>query len=558
MKWLDKFKKSKKHQTKKVENQNTTIGLDVDPMQLIGDINQSIETTFLADKKENTKDYKTVKKEIERLNAYIKQIQPTTFISDTIGGLKDSPYTVEGLYDCAGILEYTALPPSTLRIMAQDPLVALAVETLANQAARDLPTLSIYSLTNYSPDQSDYTYLNEYVYNRLVESKISKVLRESVMQSKVYGAVNILKMPTVEKSEEYWNYPFNIESIGKDTEINFELIIPENMTPYYRDDFDNIYEEPTYWKIFYRGAFLIVHKTHLIRVIENPQYGAELVRYQYRGKSLVEAIYPVAKTARNLENKRSHLILIKGVVAINIPTATANQYSMANCGGKGNPFSVFATAVAKISEMMNTTVARSNLIALPEGAELKNIDISLSDVNDNIDSYYRRLSALSSLPLSTLGLTPPRGINDSGAVEADGSRRAIETNQSIILRPILLEIVRIYAKQGMWFITDINESIDELGFDIEFQANDAPTAVEEVERAAKWVEIIGALVDRKIVTKQSALEILTTQVTVAFDNAVGMPAYEEDYDKESAEAIFKQLELDADELIRKERGEQDG
>lgn len=550
MEWLKRFKNKKTVDTNIEENTKDSI---IDPILFSDSVNEAIDKSFLDGSKEQTKDHQIVKKALDRYHNYVKSIQPQNSISDSIDGLKGNATAMEGLLGCASVLEFTALPPSILRLMAQDPLVGLAIETLANQASRDLPTISVYSLKNYSPDQKDYTYLNEFVYNKLVERRTLNLLREAVLQSKTYGVVNILRMPNEKKDESYWAAPFNIESIGIDSEIFFEMIIPDNIYPYYdMDTTDIIYEEPNYWKVRYKGEYLIVHKTHLIRVVETPQYGTEMVRYQYRGRSLVESIYPISKTIGNLEKKRSHLVLIKGVVAINIPDKTITSFNRMSCSDGNQISRSFKSVVSRLSEMMNTTVARSNLIALPEGAELKNIDISLSDVNDNIDSYYRRLAALSSLPLSTLGLTPPRGINDSGAVEADGSRRAIETNQSIILRPILIDIVKIYAKQGLRFIKEINEPIDDLGFDIEFQANDAPTATEEADRAAKWVETISNLVDRKIITKQSALEILTTQITVAFDNAVGLPDYEEDYSKSSAEDIFRQLELDAERLDQKE------
>ncbi len=436
---------------------------------------------------------------------------------------------------CTSILENTALPPQVQRLLSQDRLISLILNTISNEASRDIPTIEV----NFRLDENNKTFSNELaninkdLKSRLLDNNISSMLKDIVLTSKIYGVVNLLKKPKTVKSAEYWKLPFNIDSVT-DNSVDFVFLSPEELSPAL--DFDSndifyknkgLYDEIEYWRINNlfdeSGQELVVHKSHLIRVMESKVYREDLLRYQYRGQSLVDKLAPICANIQELEKVRSHLIKLKGILVVKFPLDLVNKSLKANCNSI-SPVSYptnyrFENVINNFSKLMDTSTARSKMIAVMEGMDVSNVDVALTDVHSNIESYYRTLSALSSLPVSTLGLTPPRGLNDTGAVEADGSRRAIESNQKNILTPALLGIIEVMLQETITALNLNNKIlIDDLSFTIFFKANNAPTELEEAEVASKWIQSTASALDSGIITAEEGRQALQKAIPAMFDH----------------------------------------
>lgn len=382
--------------------------------------------------------------------------------------------------------------PSELRRYAvSNNFIALAIRTISNEAARDAPSVEISFVdeTRKQENAQNLIDLMQEVDFKLNKNNILNQLKLYVRQSKVFGSVLILKLPKYNTDAEYWKNPFNIESIETDNSMEFKLLDPEDFRPYFNEvqgtiySVNDIYDEPEYWQVTLRGRPLVVHKSHLIRLVEEPVSREELFRFNHSGVSLVSNLIPLANLIEDYEFCRYRLISLKSTCSVTFPRSMLEDMARANCYGSsissGATSVNLADVVTQFATLQEATKSKYDVVGLVEGQVIENLNVSLTDVNANIDSCVAKFAAMASIPVSTLGLTPPRGLNDSGAVEADGSRRAVEANQNTILKPILNDIVKVYIQEAINKL-GLRKTflVDELNIFIAFKPVNAVTALE--------------------------------------------------------------------------------
>lgn len=480
-------------------------------------------------KKDNQAALNKMSQDIE---SYLEQIgfNRRGIINDSMGGDFSLKYDlISSSSLCNDILSYTALPPRLLNILSKNSLINLVISTMAREAARDLPDIEIYTLDeeknlNY---KDDLIKINERINHALRVNNISKLLYDVISDAKTYGVVTVLKVPVNEKMEaSYWRSPFNLDSVRNRTDIEFKLITPDKMFPTFVSDdgvlpYNNLdpTEEPTYWNITFDNQEITVHKSHFIRVIEGRVSGDEALRYRHRGISLVETLAPICSNLEDAEKLRKHLMMLKGILVVKFSDDDLQRYDNYSCYPGGSSYNHPVNEImSSFSSAVDGATVKHKMLPLFGDMTVENRDVSLADVSENIESLYRRLAALASLPVSIFGLTPPRGLNDTGAVEADGSRRAIESNQSSILYPVILEIAAIYAQIAIKDIKISGIYASDISYNINFKPANAPTEAEEAEIRSRIIDDLVKLHSSGLLSDADAIVSLQKAIPLTFDH----------------------------------------
>lgn len=508
------------------------------------------------------------KKDSERIEAY-KQliINGKDAINDSYLDIKEGVGN-NSIPECLNQVLKNYYSYNILRLASADSLIALVLKTIANEASRTMPSVEIFFNDEKRNEESKDFLINlrQELDTRLADENILLKLKRYVKCSKIFGAVFILKYPMFETNKNYWLRPFNLDTMTLNKSIDFKLIDPEDYSAYfgYVDDVavhaaDSIYSQPEYWQVNINGINRIIHKSHIIRVVEEPVTREELFRRKHCGLSLVAALLPLSNTLHRLEALRVHLMQLKGTVMLKFPNqllekaARAAPLPFSYTGDTAPNEVVLSNLLNDYGDLMDTSRERNNLIGLIEGQELANMQVLLDGIKENIESYYSRFAALASVPVSVLGLTPPRGLNDSGAVEADGSRRAVEANQNTILRPIVKEMVKIYLQDAINKLGYRDKVlVDDLQITINFKPANAVTALDESTIIKNDVDAAKALMDAGALSRQDAVLYLQKRHPSLFDH-IGLGELGENGEEdEETEELFKQFqkELAKDEEER--------
>lgn len=524
---------------------------------------------FNEENKESRK--KFIEEEMNRTRAYRLAVFGSSAINDDAFGLKGPTLRGECVSDQLRMPSY---PPEVLRVASQHRLISLIVNTVANEASREMPAIELFFTDDdknerFKDELTNVRQMMEFILNE--ENVLSKI-NSFVRASKIFGSVFILKRPKDKPKPGYWAKPFNVENVMGYNDIVFKLMDPEDYTAYfgklpnnYIYGTDDVYGEPEYWNLMIAGKMETVHKSHIIRVVEEPVSRDEIYRFRHGGLSLVGKLIPLSRTLDLLEDLRVHLIRLKGTTFFKVPKYMFENVMRSKCQDMdiyGEEFSSNKVSLNEVIGPLTKMIVNSrnsfNVVGLVEGQEVDNFVISLDGLKENIDTYYHRFAALSSVAVSALGLTPPRGLNDSGAVEADGSRRAVEANQNIIVRPIMNDMIKVFVQQAINRLGYRNDFLaGGLQITTSFKAANAVTATERAENTKKYVEVADLCINSGIMNESEAVLFLQKVSDALFDHVSGDKSENDDpdEDREEVEKFKRLLEGDRSEVNEEENGE---
>lgn len=515
---------------------------------------------------EKTKNYNKeiadkIKKMRQKDNEYLESLYHfNDKINDSIHGLKGSNEI--SIDPCVADVYQNYKSYQELSILAQGPLMSMIVKTISNEAARELPNIDFVFVDerkNLLFEEELQLLRSKFEY-KVNSANLPTMLKKYIKYSKIFGVVNILKKPKKQLKKQYWKNPFNIDAV--DSDIEFVLLDTDRMRPFLGviegitlfnavDD----HQEPEYWQIPINEEMVIVHKTHLIRVVEEEVFGRDCIRRRYRGVSLVESLSPLTQSIREAEKMRLHCLHLQGILAVHFPTEMVQDQARVDCSGLGegeslHPYDV-SRMLAGYFSIMDTSVAKAKMIPLLGDMSIENVNVSLSEVNANIESLYYRLAAQSTLPVSYFGLVPPRGLNDSGAVEADGSRRAIESNQNTILRPILHDILKIFLQETMNEL-GLNHQflVQDFYISINFKPANATTAVDESTIIKNDADTVISLYQAGAISADSLREFLMKRHEGVFDHLQNDDDLDDDDNQEISDKDREELRIIEEEQAR--------
>lgn len=300
------------------------------------------------------------------------------------------PNSIMGWYAAQGFIGY-----QNCAMLSQHWLIGRACLMPAEDAMR-----KGYEITSNDGEDIDPKMLDK-IRQGDVQYNINKNLKELIQFGRVFGIRIAMFQIDVPDPEEFYANPFNIDGVPKGSYRGISQIDPYWITPQLDGEAAGNpgsidFYEPTWWRI----TGMLVHRSHLI--IYRTQEVADILKptYIYGGIPIPQQIYERVYAAERSANEAPMLLMTKrtDVIKTDMSQALANQ-------GK------FESRMIQYTH--NRTSHGVKTIDLEE--EFNRFDTTLANVDDVINNQYHLVAAASSIPITKLmGTSPKGGLNHNG------------------------------------------------------------------------------------------------------------------------------------------------
>lgn len=344
-------------------------------------------------------------------------------------------------------------------MVAQHWLVDKACEMPAKDAVRKGFTVNLEGLPE---DQQEN--VHKLINKASKKYRVNRKMREWVHKGRVFGIrIAIFKVRATDP--KYYEFPFNPDTV---TPGSFEGIVevdpywctPELATAGLSDPTSSDYAEPLYWVI--QGKRY--HRSHL--AIFRTSVPADILRpvYMYGGIPLPQLIMERIYAAERTANEAPQLAMTKRLTVwtTDVPTMLQNQEKADR-------------------HLTNFVVFRDNygVKINNEGDNMEQFDTTLTGLKDIIDGQYEIVSAIARVPVTKLmGLSPPGGLDGSGAYQEASYHEELETIQedlSDFLDAYFVRVLRSDVEPQSRITPGTLEA------HVDWEPLDSPTAKEQAE-----------------------------------------------------------------------------
>lgn len=279
-------------------------------------------------------------------------------------------------------------------------------------------------------DEMNDTQLND-IREMDVKFKLKDNLSEFNRFKNIFG-IRVAIFEVESDDPNYYEKPFNIDGVAKDSYRGISQVDPYWMTPVMTSASTsnpaaiNFYE-PEFWVISGKKY----HRSHL--VIARGPAPADILKptYIFGGIPLTQRIYERVYAAERTANEAPLLALSKRTTALHVDVekAMANEQSFTE-------------------KLMFWVKYRDNhaVKVLGKQESMEQFDTNLSDFDSLIMNQYQLVAAIAKTPSTKLLGTSPKGFNATGEFETDSYHEELESIEEHTMDPMLDRHYLILAK----------------------------------------------------------------------------------------------------------------
>lgn len=248
-------------------------------------------------------------------------------------------------------------------------------------------------------------------------------LTKALTEARILGG-KLLIFKVASDDPMYYELPFDPEKVKLGSYRGFVQVNPEHCVPGVtsldmQDPTRPRYMQPTYWVVNGKKY----HHTHCVELVPFPVTERIRPQYYYFGKSLPQMIYNRVYAAERTADEAPMLALTKRLRILLTDIEALKQDG---------------TMQARLEAMTEYVNNFGMLIGDSYAKEaFQQMDTSLSDFDALIMSQYQLVASIADVPATRLLGTQPKGFNATGEHEAENYRLNLETQQELLLSPIL-------------------------------------------------------------------------------------------------------------------------
>ena len=311
------------------------------------------------------------------------------------------------------------------------------------------------------------------------EYGLKDVCVRASINKRVFGQA--LVIPTFSKEVNMDN-PFSLDSIPEGSYTGMSIVDPYWIT--YDMDSDSIsnpaskyFYVPTWYRIAGGGATKSIHRSWVIKLFK-PVPDILKPMYFFGGVPLTQQIYEAVYAYEKALNEAIQLLLTKRSF---VADANMDEYLM-------NP-----GEVERILEATSLLHDNYGIWAKNPGTEIKQMDTTLTGIDEVIASLFQRISSIADMPVTKLLRTQPKGFN------SDGTNENKDYNQFLvrIQQQEFLPIINYHNKLMMW-----SERRKEIPLIVNFNPLDNPdeltkAKIREIDSLTAMHRIASGITDRE-------------------------------------------------------------
>lgn len=251
---------------------------------------------------------------------------------------------------------------------------------------------------------------------------LNKNMREFVRMGRIFGVRHALFLVDSD-DPNYYAKPFNIDSVKPGAYRGISQIDPYWLTPELdrnatASPASQHFYEPTWWRVNGMGR---VHRSHFCIFRANEVPDVLKPTYSFGGVSIPQKIYERVYAAERTANEGPQLAMTKRstVLAVNTASALADQVA-------------FEERMALWQYYLNNYGVK----IIDRTDTYSQNDTALGDVDTVTMTQYQLVSGASSVPVTKLIGTSPKGFQSSGSYEESSYHEELESIQENDLTPL--------------------------------------------------------------------------------------------------------------------------
>lgn len=372
-----------------------------------------------------------LEQKLERIEKQAFVVQPTLhgFAQDI--GLKRNTFGLSGSQANPLVLEWFAsqgfIGYQACSIIAQHWLVYKACTMSSEDAVRNGYKIIANNGEKLSPSVVDAIRDLDQQY------EIDKQLVKFRTRSKIFG-IRIAFFKIKSKDKKYYEKPFNIDGITKDSYKGIVQVDPYWATPQLDGDAaanpssTNFYE-PTYWLINGR----LYHHSHLI--IDRYAEVTDILKptYLYGGIPLTQMIYERVYAAERVANEAPALTMSKRIFVLK----TSAKKALAQ-------MNLFVQRIMQFASFKDNY----GIQPIDEHESIEKLDTSLTDLSEVIENQYQIVAAIAGIPETKLMSRELTGMSSEGKGDKNNYYDVV-SNEQVHMNPLLKRHHEILIKSNI-------------------------------------------------------------------------------------------------------------
>ena len=321
---------------------------------------------------------------------------------------------------------------------------------------------------------------------------ISDICIKMTTKKHIFGVITAIPCMVVtdddgnEVPDKKFDYstPYNPEKITKNSYRGFSVVEPQWLT--YEFDAESSMDPTS--KHFYEPTWLVkpdgtrIHRSWVIRLINKEVCDILKPTYYFGGLSLTQMLYERMWCADKIANEAPLLAMTKRLLI-----ADGNMEQMIAEPQKAN---LFFKAINFFRDNFSVFVKKP-------GAQIQQVDTSLSDLTPLTMSQYQLVAAIAQIPVTKLMKNVPSGLQSTGQYEWDDYAQKLIGIQEKDFRPILERHLELYCRSSYW---ENGEQRKDLQFSVEFNPIDLPKTQEKTQMASSQVSTAASMLGNGLAT----------------------------------------------------------
>ena len=246
--------------------------------------------------------------------------------------------------------------------------------------------------------------------------------------------------------------------------------------------------EPTY---YVKADGTKIHRSWVIRIVYKEVADILKPTYYFGGLSLTQMMYERMWCADKIANEAPLLAMTKRLLI-----ADGNMEQLIAEPKKSN---LFFRAINYFRDNFSIFVKRP-------GAQIQQIDTSLSDLTPVTMAQYQLAAAIAQIPVTKFLKNVPSGLQATGQYEWDDYAQKLIGIQEKWLRPFLERHFELYCRSNYW--TEDGQQRRDLELTVEFAPIDLPKADDQTRLACSQIQAAATAVQNGILTVAEARAFL--------------------------------------------------